>query len=191
MAKFPIKEWRNLFLAGLSNPQLFGSVSDAVAFPEGTEVGANDINQSAKMLGYLMGRMIPRHLAKLPVAYLYNGVRLPKLPEWNKETHPYAVIGVRDNSYYLIVSSIELGAFAKGQGTFIAEENGQVWIGGTYSNEYICTEGMWTEIKGTDAKYFFYSTIWANYSVYFHVDSRGGELAGTLYLPESEPVLVF
>lgn len=28
-----------------------------------------------------------------PVAYLYNGVRLPKLPEWDKTAYPYAVIG--------------------------------------------------------------------------------------------------
>jgi hypothetical protein len=27
-----------------------------------------------------------------PVAYLYNGVRLPKLPEWDKEAYPYAYI---------------------------------------------------------------------------------------------------
>lgn len=27
-----------------------------------------------------------------PVAWLYNGVRLPKLPEWDKTAYPYAVI---------------------------------------------------------------------------------------------------
>lgn len=30
--------------------------------------------------------------AKEPIAYLYNGVRLPKLPEWDREAYPYAVI---------------------------------------------------------------------------------------------------
>ena len=29
---------------------------------------------------------------KEPVAYLYNGVRLPKLPEWDREKYPYAVL---------------------------------------------------------------------------------------------------
>ena len=29
---------------------------------------------------------------KEPVAYLYNGVRLPKLPEWDREMYPYAMI---------------------------------------------------------------------------------------------------
>lgn len=33
-----------------------------------------------------------------PIAYLYNGVRLPKLPEWDKETYPYAYIGERSGS---------------------------------------------------------------------------------------------
>ena len=28
-----------------------------------------------------------------PIAYLYNGVRMPPLPEWDREMYPYAVIG--------------------------------------------------------------------------------------------------
>ena len=32
------------------------------------------------------------YAVKEPVAYLYNGVRLPKLPEWDKTAYPYAVI---------------------------------------------------------------------------------------------------
>lgn len=39
---------------------------------------------------------------KSPIAYLYNGVRLPALPEWDREAYPYAAIcssGI--NSYYL------------------------------------------------------------------------------------------
>lgn len=34
---------------------------------------------------------------KEPVAYLYNGVRLPKLPEWDREKYPYAVIVLTDS----------------------------------------------------------------------------------------------
>lgn len=37
--------------------------------------------------------------ARVPVAYLYNGVRLPGLPkEWNPVTHPFAFIVVNDYS---------------------------------------------------------------------------------------------
>lgn len=31
--------------------------------------------------------------------YLYNGVKLPALPEWDKETYPYAVIRTAGTDY--------------------------------------------------------------------------------------------
>lgn len=40
----------------------------------------------------LAGKPLEFAPKKEPVAYLYNGVRLPKLPEWDKEAYPYAVI---------------------------------------------------------------------------------------------------
>jgi hypothetical protein len=40
----------------------------------------------------LSGKPLPLNTKREPVAYLYNGVRLPKLPEWDKETYPYACI---------------------------------------------------------------------------------------------------
>ena len=41
---------------------------------------------------------------KQPVAYLYNGVRLPKLPEWDRETYPYATISVISHMTALTVT---------------------------------------------------------------------------------------
>ena len=43
------------------------------------------------------------------VAYLYNGVRLPKLPEWDKTTYPYAYIA-QAIEYHLVVSTKPLKA---------------------------------------------------------------------------------
>ena len=51
-------------------------------------------------MGWLVGRRIAGQrgkqivpdVPKEPIAYLYNGVRLPKLPEWDKEKYPYAFI---------------------------------------------------------------------------------------------------
>lgn len=45
-------------------------------------------------MGWKAGNWIARQRgkAKQPVAFLYNGVRLPKLPEWNREKYPYAII---------------------------------------------------------------------------------------------------
>lgn len=42
------------------------------------------------LLGLVSRAEFPQ--GKEPVAYLYNGVRLPKLPEWDKEAYPYAVL---------------------------------------------------------------------------------------------------
>ena len=51
------------------------------------------INSTAMTLGRLMGRRIAAQRKKRQlVAYLYDGVRLPKLPEWNKEAYPYGWI---------------------------------------------------------------------------------------------------
>ena len=63
-------------------------------------------NQLARLIGYLIGKRIPRWLEKKPVAYLYNGVRLPALPNWDKETYPYATIQVievsNEPSFYML-----------------------------------------------------------------------------------------
>ena len=52
------------------------------------------MNKSSFMLGWLTGRMIAGQRSRntTPIAYLYNGVQLPALPEWDKETYPYAYI---------------------------------------------------------------------------------------------------
>lgn len=49
---------------------------------------------TSMITGWLMGRRIAGHTTKrkVPIAYLYNGVRLPALPEWDKKEYPYADI---------------------------------------------------------------------------------------------------
>ena len=54
--------------------------------------------------GYHVGAALRRKRV-LPVAYLYNGVRLPKLPEWDKETYPYSFINYGG---WLYPNSLEL-----------------------------------------------------------------------------------
>lgn len=50
------------------------------------------MDKNSMTLGYLVGRQIAGQRRKKPVAYLYNGVRLPVLPEWDGEKYPYAFI---------------------------------------------------------------------------------------------------
>ena len=42
--------------------------------------------------------------SRVPVAYLYNGVRLPPLPEWDRTEYPYAVIEGYQDSYTTVSS---------------------------------------------------------------------------------------
>ena len=52
----------------------------------------------------IVGKFLRRNLMAVkgePVAYSYNGVVLPKLPEWDKETYPYAVIATANDSIHL------------------------------------------------------------------------------------------
>lgn len=39
---------------------------------------------------------------KTPVAYLYNGVRLPALPEWDRESYPYAYIDDHSTHFHTL-----------------------------------------------------------------------------------------
>lgn len=53
--------------------------------------------------GYLLnlaGKPLPLSTKREPVAYLYNGVRLPKLPEWDREMYPYASITRSGEKYF-------------------------------------------------------------------------------------------
>jgi len=72
-----LKEDGTLFLAA-SEPVLVGI--------------APEIDPLSMTLGWLIGRRIAGQRGEKPVAYLYNGVRLPALPEYDKEKYPYAVM---------------------------------------------------------------------------------------------------
>ena len=130
-----------------------------------------------------------------PVAYLYNGVRLPKLPEWDRETYPYAVIyGTESNGnlvYALDVYSTPLRLTTK--------SSGSVYLGVNSSGEYwgVSMYGYpWSDeprntfenyggrmISGTDSGSMQYDIVWANSDV-LNED-------GSVYLAASDPIPVY
>ena len=73
-----------------------------VTYPDGTVFLAAsepipapevDLDPQSLTAGWLVGKKIAAMRGKKePVAYLYNGVRLPQLPEWDKTVYPYAYI---------------------------------------------------------------------------------------------------
>jgi hypothetical protein len=62
------------------------------------------MDETSLTLGWLVGRRIAGQRRK-PVTYLYNGVELPPLPEWDKETYPYAWIRTVNGRYFFAATS--------------------------------------------------------------------------------------
>lgn len=75
---------------------LYLAASDPI--PVGT---APQLDPLSLFMGWKAGNLVARQRGakKKPVAYLYNGVRLPALPEWDKEKYPYAVIDEWESTF--------------------------------------------------------------------------------------------
>ena len=137
--------------------------------------------------------------SRKPTAYLYNGIRLPALPEWDREKYPYAVIHE--------VAPYGYDAYALTKQSYLLREmsngNEWLWLNGTSPylrtiydpnkdfgwNDLSGTEG-WREIdsslsvavgyKGEATKPF----VWSNHDVL--------ENDGTIYFAKcDEPIPVF
>ena len=106
--------------------------------------------------------------------YYYNGVELPALPEWDKETYPYAIIGSLNNGYWLVIT----------------EEQHQAYD--TYMSLYTTVMlkssldgNTWGELTdpSLDVMFAYYDKLlWSNYDIV--TDS------GVLKLAASDPVPV-
>lgn len=103
-----------------------------------------------------------------PVAYLFNGVRLPKLPE---SVLPYAYIYTRNNAYYLEFTDT----------VRVAESSGNCWVNNS-DTAYKLVDGVWVNTGLGN----YFTVIWANVDVY-HTEAAGG----TLYLPATDPIPVY
>jgi hypothetical protein len=107
---------------------------------------------------------------KQPIAYSYNGVILPALPEWDREMYPYAVIGLLDGVYHLTYHYT----------TFAVYDDGTYYIPGSGTSAYALTDGEWVF---THLWLKSLTAVWANYDM----QTDGG----TLVLAASEPTPVY
>lgn len=133
-------------------------------------------------LGVALGFAVGSYKAKTkqPVAYLYNGVRLPKLPSWDKTVYPYAAIyiGLRK---YLICSAEPF--------SMSTDSSGALQIGlpdNTAYLEFAVSGGAWVEtntlyLDTTD--YPAENWLWTNTNI-LNED-------GSVYLALSEPTPVY
>lgn len=115
--------------------------------------------------------------------YLYNGVELPALPDWDRDKYPYAVIFMGDSGspslyassipQYLTATDIGISQSFKEQGEMLSFYGfgGYIW---EYSIRLSVSNGVYQNMVGG------MKGIWANYDVYTP--------DGTLYLAASEPI---
>ena len=80
---------------------------DVLYFAASDPVPVNPPDPLSLVMGYRVGCAIRANRGKKqPVAYLYNGVQLPPLPEWDREMYPYAVIAhMRSGTFRSLVLS--------------------------------------------------------------------------------------
>lgn len=96
--------------------------------------------------------------------YLYNGVELPELPEWDMSAYPYAaIITTANDDYVFTISSSERTVF--GASTLTSGDA-----------RYDIIDGAW---ELSERAGFYGGIVWANYDLYKD---------GTLYLGATVPL---
>lgn len=149
----------------------------------------------------LAGKPLPLVAGKPPIAYLYNGVQLPALPKWDRETYPYAIIariGIISSEYVYTLRLFRSAYTTSGTNVLYSFYNmtadiGKTWLGcscpytdlgdGTF---------MWSGIReiqivendSAETTTILVGTpIWSN----FDLTTNGG----TVWLAASEPTPIY
>lgn len=142
------------------------------------------MDNKSKALGYLVGRQIAgmRRVIKEPVAWLYNGVRLPKLPECDREMYPYALISDR----YSLEPTVIMTSMPFSEphenffGAYVAAPE-------CLYTRYVLDNGKWVLLNEptilTSASENYTDLVWSNYDI--------PGLDGSVYLAGSDPIPVY
>lgn len=126
----------------------------------------------------------PLALAKQPVAYLYNGVRLPKLPEWDRVAYPYAVITGWRTAYvisepFVVTDSAPFDKATPKVPFLRSTRKSDEYSGKEYWSE-------WEEVAESET-ILLYSGLWANHEILYTdetVCTPKGNNPIPVYLPE-------
>lgn len=130
----------------------------------------------------LAGKPLPlSQESKEPVAYLYNGVRMPPLPDWDKEKYPYAAIMlVVEDSYVFRVFPEGAYYSATGGGNRTFRHDGTTMS----ANILMSGSASWNELKESEGGFIHLNkTIWSNFDL-LNAD-------GSVYLAASDPIPVY
>lgn len=142
---------------------------------------------------FVLGLLAPGEwggVQKEATMYRYNGVVLPKLPEWDKTAYPYAfILKSTDGASYIFV-----GRSSRPGVNRYSEEVGYYWYGGASgdNNRFVLsTDGLMWETATTTV--FTGIPAWSCFDFPYTLDSSyiPDELEGTVYLAASEPIPVY
>ena len=158
-SNFNIEYGGTLYLAA-SDP-LPLTITDPLSFMVGYNLGCR--------LRAQRGSEVKRKIA----AYLYNGVKLPPLPEYDATAYPYAIIcPINSTSYQLFVFS---------EKPFADDDAGLNISARWGSCDTLLKEYVWSDLAYSESDYSgAWSPIWSNFD-FCHED-------GTIICAESEPV---
>ena len=138
------------------------------------------MSKASFMLGFIAGVTSVGGVAKKEATmYSYNGVVLPKLPEWDKTTYPYAfIVNHSTKGYMLVIQDVAETTNKAGNVAVLIDSPIQ----------YAVVDGAWKESS-------LYSTsvpiVWSNHDVYYKTDDDYGDLSGALYMSASAPIPVY
>lgn len=160
-----------------------GMIKDPTSWRVGFELG-------------LAGFSFPYSKPRKPTAYLYNGIRLPALPEWDREKYPKAMIHPwsKDEIRLIVFSDVD-DVYAESSWWIEVNINAP-WLGWTYDAE-TNTWGQMTD----NGEYELYEimvagenmnlAIWSNFDVFVTTSHGDYFPVGMLAFAASEPVPVY
>lgn len=127
---------------------------------------------------------------KEPVAYLYGGVRLPPLPEWDKEAAPYAFIDTSDPTSTSTTGG-NYAIYMHSKASVVGSDNWLKFSKPVYQALKWTGWGVVKKLTNTNAIKVkpdydgdsYLHIIWTNHDIYNE--------DGTLHLAASEPIPIY
>lgn len=161
-----------------SNTDVYDSTGTLyIAATDPIPVGKPITDPLSYMAGYNWMKAMLAKRKRKPIGYLYGGVQLPELPEWDKETYPYAVI----TKAYITEYNRTL-IFAESKPFYNGEQT--VFEVGTKHLHYTMTsEGAWQFQGEKTWSNGGLGIIWSNTNVLYE--------DGTTYMQGTDPVPVY
>lgn len=113
--------------------------------------------------------------------YLYNGIELPTLEDWDKTIYPYAYIGTHNNSrYYVHYSTQPFFVKASGHAAPIINCTVVAYLATTSSEQWNRDDEPFEANSDSACA----NPIWATYDMYYMDDVA--DVGGTVCIPASE-----